>query len=98
MLPLLKVTVEEVPVFNHSLPLNQTFQGESFKWTCAVTAGQGDELLWLHNEEVIPTVNNSYSEVIYLIIIARTMTSLLKNHSIHHQFLLVIISTDVQTV
>lgn len=74
--PLMDVNILEVPylnltasssleVGNSSSPLTLTLQeGESIQWTCAVTAGMGDELLWLFNGEHVPSSNQiTFNEV-----------------------------------
>ncbi len=48
----MNVSVLEVPVVDdYFLDIDV----QSFQWTCAVAAGVGDSLVWLHNEEVIPS-------------------------------------------
>lgn len=39
----------------HVLIINEV---SSFQWVCSVEARKGDELLWLHNGEPIPSASN----------------------------------------
>ena len=64
MLPLLDVTLLEVPVLENIDPADDQpyvltiIETETFQWTISVEAGLGDELLWLHNMELIPSTAN----------------------------------------
>lgn len=71
--PLLDITVLELPdlednVSEDQLHILTVTETESFQWVCTVEAGLGDELLWLHNGELIPSATN-ISQVNYWIVI-----------------------------
>ena len=53
--------VIEVPFYGSSSSEEglSLVEGESFQWSCSVTAGEGDQLQWLFNGEPIPSLNVS---------------------------------------
>jgi hypothetical protein len=65
VLPILEVGVIEVP-FNTSSPSSEDplpltlLENEGFQWPCSVMAGEGDQLQWLLNGELIPSLNESF--------------------------------------
>ena len=55
VLPLAEVDVLEYPVLDSSSEVHVFKEGQDLFWPCRVTAGEDDNLQWLHNGVAIPS-------------------------------------------